>query len=193
MLKFAAAIVAVVIIAASIPTLRESIISRIAEAQTQSVERNTLLSRLMIWGYAWRLFQSHPILGIGSKNFMLLSSQFMDLAETGTVENPDPHNVWLEALCEGGIVGFVAYVSLCFGILALAYSKLRKPEWANVRTLLLGYLAYHVFAMILSNNYFVKAEGHMHFMMVGLMLGVIRAEHGWQQTTSSHPQISIPC
>ncbi len=174
MVKFAVAILLVMVVVASIPALRESLISRITEVQSHEVGRNTLLSRLMVWGLALHLFQSHPILGVGPKNFVLLSPQFLDLSETGWIEGADAHNVWLQVLAEGGIVGFLAYVPFCLGILGLAYSKLRNPDWADVRPFLVGYLAYQLFMMILSNGYFVKAEGHLHFLMIGLMLGVIR-------------------
>jgi O-antigen ligase len=176
MMKFGAGILAVVFLVASIPSLRDQVVSRIAEAQFQEVQRNTLLSRLMIWGYAWRTFQSHPMLGIGAKNFMLLSPELMDVGETGGVENADPHNVWLETLCEGGIVGLLTYIPLCLGVLALAYRRLDDPDWIDVQPFLLAFLSYHIFMMTLSNNYFVKAEGHMHFLMIGLMLGVMRSK-----------------
>jgi O-antigen ligase len=178
MMRFAAGILCVVLAVVSIPSLRESLISRIAEAQSQDVGTNTLLSRLMVWGLAWQFFQSHPVLGIGPKNFTLFSPQFLDLEETGWIEGADAHNIWLQTLAEGGVIGFITYLPLCFGILALAYSRLRDSQWADVRPFLLAYLAYHCFMMILSNAYFVKAEGHMHYLMIGLMLGVIRGKIG---------------
>ena len=173
-LKFAAAILLVVLVVAAIPQVRDKVVSRIAEAESQKVSKNTLLSRLAVWAFAWQLFQAHPLLGVGPKNFMTLSPHFLTIEETGYVEGADPHNVWLANLAEGGVLGFVTYLSFCFGVIALAYNKLRRDDATHIRAMLLAYLAYNFFMITMSNYYFVKVEGHMHFLVLGLMLGLLR-------------------
>jgi O-antigen ligase len=172
--QFLATVLAIVITVASIPAVREKVVTRFAEAQLEEVGQNTLLSRLAVWGVAWQLFLTHPVLGVGPKNFTTIVPSYLTFVEMGHLETADPHNVWIGILAEGGVVGFLTYVPLCISILVLAYSKLRDPAWQPVRPLLLAYLAYHFFSFAMSYHYFVKAEGHFHFLMIGLMLGLHR-------------------
>lgn len=71
--------------------------------------------RLSLYKLAWRQFTSHPLLGTGVGSFTV------DLSHELLVY---PHNVFLEALSEMGLVGFVAYATL-FALSTLAL--LRVP------------------------------------------------------------------
>jgi O-antigen ligase len=172
--QFVAALLVVVALVAGVPQLREKVVSRFTEAQVQDVQRNTLLSRLLIWGVAWNLFTEHPVLGVGPKNFVTYTPVLLSIEEMGGLEAADPHNVWLGMLAEGGVIGFAAYIFLCVAILRLAYSKLNSPSWQHLRPFFLAYMAYHLFMFTMSYNYFVKGEGHLHFLMIGLAVGVLR-------------------
>ena len=174
MLQFGAAVLIMVIAVASIPQVREKVVARLTEVEIEDVQHNTLLSRLMFWALAWKLFTEHPVLGVGPKNFITLTPSYLTVGEMGGLEAADPHNVWVGILAEGGLLGFFTYVPLCIAILALAYRRLRDPAWQSLRPFLLAYLAYHVFMFAMSYHYFTKAEGHLHFLMVGLMVGVMR-------------------
>jgi O-antigen ligase len=189
MMQFVAAILIVVIIVAAVPDLRDRVVSRFQDAQLDRVEQNTLLSRLAIWGVAWTFFVQHPILGVGPKSFTTLIPSILSYEEMGNLEVAEPHNVWLGVLAEGGIVGFVTYVALCVSVILLAYRKLEDPAWKPWRPFLFAYLSYHFFMFTMSYNYFTKAEGHMHFMMVGLMLGLLRSLGSQQRGGNLNSQL----
>ncbi len=179
--QFAVGIALIIALVAALPDLRERVVRRLAETQLEQVEKNTLLSRLAIWGVAWNLFRQHPVLGVGPKNFVTLTPSYLSFEEMGYLEAADPHNVWLGMLAEGGIIGFAAYVWLCAAIAALAWRRLRHPAWRTLQPFLLAYLGYHFFMFAMSYHYFTKGEGHFHFLMVGIMVGLIRrVERGEQ-------------
>ena len=60
-------------------------------------------SRTRFWDLALELFSEHPILGIGW-------AQFQYYSETILNYKAHTHNVFLQLLCESGIVGFVIYL-----------------------------------------------------------------------------------
>lgn len=159
---------------ASVPDLRDRTVSRISEVQIQGEKRNTLLSRLAIWGVALNLFKEHPLLGVGPKNFVSLVPSFLTTDEMGGLEAAESHNVWIGILAEGGILGFITYVFLCYSILHLVTRNLRSIPPSNIRTFYFAYAAYNCFWMTMSYHYFTKGEGHIHFLMLGLVLGVQR-------------------
>jgi len=155
----------------AIPQLRDVTISRFAEAKNDTEQSNSLLSRMAVWGVAYKFFVEHPILGVGPKNFQTLLPHYLTFDEMMGSETLDPHNVWLGALAETGIVGFVTYVFLCVAILRLGTKPLAMDLPPRIRTLCLAYVAYHIFWFTMSYHYFSKGSGHIHFMMIGLMLG----------------------
>lgn len=78
---------------------------------------NSSTDRLAMWGLALFNFMRSPLLGIGFLNFREqystnLAAQFIrDLADISSYSRLDAHNVYLQVLCEMGIIGFVLYMS----------------------------------------------------------------------------------
>lgn len=159
----------------TIEPLREKTFSRIAEVNVQTEKRNTLLSRLAVWGVAVKLFAEHPLLGVGPKNFVTMVPSFLTSDEMGGLESADPHNVWIGILAEGGIIGFAAYVWLCYSIYLVGRRAIDDPRCANIKPLLMGCIAYEVFWFAMSYHYFTKGEGHIHFLIIGMCVGAQRA------------------
>lgn len=158
----------------TIPPLREKTFSRIAEVNIQTEKKNTLLSRLAVWGVALKLFLDHPVVGVGPKNFVTLVPSFLTSDEMGGMEAADPHNVWIGILAEGGIIGFASYVWLCYSILMVGRRAIANPKYHHVRSVLFACLAYELFWFAMSYHYFTKGEGHIHFLIIGLCVGALR-------------------
>jgi O-antigen ligase len=170
---FAVTLLGAIILVASVPALREVTLSRLAEAGNDTEQSNSLLSRLALWGVAYEFFVSHPILGVGPKNYTSLIPHYLSVGEMMGADRLDPHNVWIQTLAEQGIVGFFTYVGLCFSILRLAIRGLRQHLPREIHGLWAAALAYHVFWITMSYHYFAKGAGHIHFMIIGLMLGML--------------------
>jgi len=62
--------------------------------------------RLAFWVVAFNQFQKNPILGIGWTNFRNIMQQFTDYNRA-----VHAHNIYIQLLCETGVVGFVCFVT----------------------------------------------------------------------------------
>jgi O-antigen ligase len=93
--------------------------------------------RVVYWSVGWRTFSTYPILGVGPGNTGFFFERFLphygyqlsemqnvlQLAEFGF---PNPKNLWIRLLAEGGILGFSSYV-VWFILLAIgAFSLWRE-------------------------------------------------------------------
>ncbi|MBA3912402.1 MAG: O-antigen ligase family protein [Acidobacteriales bacterium] len=161
-----------VILVASIPRLREMTLHRFAQAQSSSETENSLLTRLLLWSIAYKMFLSHPVLGVGPKNYVSLVPHFATFEEMMGAEALDPHNVWIQLLAEQGLVGFIIYLVLTWALLKLAGLRLRSRMNEVGRSLSLLYFGALIYWLCISLPYFMKAEGHMYFMLIGLTAGM---------------------
>lgn len=87
---------------------------------------NSSTDRFAMWGLALLNFTRSPLLGIGFLNFREqystnLAAQFIrDLTDISSYRRLDAHNVYIQVLCEMGIIGFLLYISAV--ILLLKYT-----------------------------------------------------------------------
>jgi O-antigen ligase len=76
--------------------------------------------RVMYWAAASRVFDLHPLLGVGLGNSgqLFLSTvpafgyylpEIIQIANPGTPQFPNPKSLWLRLLAETGVVGFVLF------------------------------------------------------------------------------------
>jgi O-antigen ligase len=80
--------------------------------------------RTTLWKVGWRMFEAHPVGGVGVGNYSVVSINYLlrpgrTVDDRFIVDTPSkfpPHNVYLNVLSELGVVGFVLFV----GILAFA-------------------------------------------------------------------------
>lgn len=72
--------------------------------QEQIRAGNILTNRWMFWKLAFQKFSEHPVIGIGWGQFLAESDEVLDYMA-------HVHNVYIQLLCETGIVGFGIYVS----------------------------------------------------------------------------------
>lgn len=88
----------------SIPIVRQSvdtITSKFAD------DDGTLSGRTDLYALALRLFKQHPIIGIGWGNFRAQSLHVLSTTNSKTYET---HNVYLQLLCETGIIGLTVFL-----------------------------------------------------------------------------------
>lgn len=77
-------------------------LSRIYSAFYDLIKTGTIedLGRQQLREHAWNVFEENPLVGIGWGNFI----------KSGTTRNTYVHNIYLQLLCECGILGFVYFV-----------------------------------------------------------------------------------
>ena len=112
-----------------------------------SLSNTESVSRLYIWGMALTGLEQRPVLGWGQENFnyvfnanynpkMWNQEQWFDRA----------HSVYIDWAINGGIVGFLAYISLyIFFLLAVWRSTLTVAEKSALTGLLAGYAVHNIF------------------------------------------------
>ena len=97
---------------------------------------NSSSDRLAMWGLALNSFTRSPILGIGFMNFRelyninLASTYVKDFTDISSYSRLDAHNVYIQILCETGIVGFVIYI---IGLVLLIKYTLKTLKYFSYR------------------------------------------------------------
>jgi putative inorganic carbon (HCO3(-)) transporter len=106
-------------------TSADAVLSRV-ESIAAAGSDPALISRLEIWGVAFRLVAEHPLLGVGLGNFQAAYGKLMvpDLPLlTYPLELPEhAHNLFLNLAVEVGLVGVSAFAWL----LAVAFLRVRQ-------------------------------------------------------------------
>jgi O-antigen ligase len=90
-------------------------------------------ARESLWTVAERMTFDHPLIGVGSGNFTVVSptytTQSINLPRADEVVRPDlVHNTYLHVLAELGVIGFVIFMSLIVGSLVLMVRAVRSFE-----------------------------------------------------------------
>jgi hypothetical protein len=86
----------------------------------------TYFQRLAVYGSAWNMFTSSPILGVGFSNFRENYDPAMIGAEIGAL---DAHNLYLKSLAETGLLGAVTYFAMFGLIFRTAQLRFRSRRW----------------------------------------------------------------
>lgn len=89
-------------------------------------------TRKMLWESAWGGFKDRPILGWGPENFNLVFDKHYNpkILDYGTGESwpTKPHNVFMEQLTGGGIVGLMSFIFLYGAAIYIIWRKINKGQ-----------------------------------------------------------------
>jgi putative inorganic carbon (HCO3(-)) transporter len=130
-------------------------------------ENFSTIERLAHWAAAWRMFDAHPWLGVGSGQYATIYPQ------VALSRWRDPlghaHNYYLHILAQGGLVGLGAYLLMMGSAVAAAWrAAARNTGWRQGLALGgLGMLG-HLLAHSLVDNLYV----HEMTLLVALILGL---------------------
>lgn len=85
-----------------------------------SLENETIKARLVMWRTAWEGFKENPILGWGRENFSIVFNTHFQPAfnQAGVGEGWEDrtHNIFIDELVHGGILGLAVYLALFVAI-----------------------------------------------------------------------------
>jgi len=110
-------------------------VSLFSKISNISLSDTTAQSRLMIWRNSLEGVKEKPIFGWGEENFIYVFNKYFPIEifhDTGSeVWFDRPHNILVQHLVQGGIVGFILYLSVFFYLIYLLYKKYLKDknEW----------------------------------------------------------------
>jgi O-antigen ligase len=95
----------------------------IAGDTSESRER---VSRNEIWSLSWKIFATHPVLGVGMGAYWVAAPAFHDAS--GILTPQEAHNDYLELLASGGLVGFAIGAWFLVAVVKKAKTNLSSPH-----------------------------------------------------------------
>ena len=134
------------------PFIQQSpILSRFAAISLSGAKNQ---ARYYLWSMAIEGFKERPLLGWGQENFKIVFFKHYDPAlYNDEIIFDRPHNVVLEWLVAGGLLGALGYLSL-FGVALYYLWFSKKGDWSIVeKSILTGFLAgYFINGLFLFDN-----------------------------------------
>lgn len=122
-----------------------------------SLEDKTTRSRLLVWNLALEGWKERPILGWGQENFDYVFLKYYD----ARLYDQEPffdraHNIFLDWLIAGGILGLLGYISLYIALLYLVWrGNMSVGEKSVLSGMVLGYAAQNFFVFDTITSYIV--------------------------------------
>lgn len=126
----------------------------LARMASISLEDKTTKSRFLIWGMALEGFKDRPVLGWGQENFMNVFNENYNPELYGQEQWFDrAHNVVLDWLVAGGILGLFSYLSLFILLLYAIWKKPREHLTVSEKALFTGAIcAYFIHNLFVFDN-----------------------------------------
>lgn len=144
--------------------LADSNIEFVRRLATISSADSTVLNRLLVWRMAVNDFKLHPLLGVGPENFDIIYNKYYtpDISENWFDRT---HNVYLDQLTAGGILGLAAYLAILGYLFYLLFKNRRDDYWqfAVFSSLLIAYGLHNFFVFDTLNTSF------LYFFLIGLI------------------------
>jgi len=131
---------------------------------TISVSDGSVNNRLVVWRMALKDFKFHPVLGVGMENFDIIYNKYYtpDISENWFDRT---HNVYLDQLMAGGVLGLIAYLVI-LGYLFYLLFKIRRDDYykfAVLFSLLVAYAVHNFFVFDTLNTSF------LYIFLIGLV------------------------
>lgn len=181
----AGALVLIVLMVSSIFIFKDNpvIADNLILERISSISLDELSVRFDIWGMAWEGVQQRPILGWGQGNFnYVFNAEYNSDLYFAEAWFDRVHNIALDWLIAGGVLGFTAYVSIFLAIVfylfwrpLMARGDTKKEDEAftvSERAILLGMVAgYVVHNLVVFDNI-------VSYIFFAVMLGLIQSRIG---------------
>jgi O-antigen ligase len=153
-------------------------------APASSLQRVTMSDtsgRSSIWTVAMRVFERHPLLGVGTGNFILVSRQYINqpgaVSAQYIVHSPlVTHNSYLEALTDLGLPGLLTLLAVLGWALSAAVRATRLFERAGDEQMeLLSRGVVLALVAILASDFFVaNAQAKYLWLLIALCPALLR-------------------
>jgi len=131
---------------------------------TISVDDPAVKNRLVVWRLALADFKFHPWLGVGMENFEVIYNKYYtpDISENWFDRT---HNVYLDELMAGGVVGLAAYLAILGYLFYSLFKNWREDyyKFAALFSLLIAYAIHNFFVFDTLNTSF------LYIFLIGLI------------------------
>lgn len=114
-----------------IPVLLSFFIPNIATRYKEIFDMSQNLSRFKIWMIALLMIRDHPVLGVGNGNYPRYYFDYADkfkYIKYNASLNVHPHNAFLKAVSELGVLGFIAFTGLIINSFVSVYTFIRRRD-----------------------------------------------------------------
>lgn len=144
-------------------------------AARQRVTMADTSGRTSIWTIAWRVFNAHPVLGVGTDNFILAERNYVNqpgavIATYIIVAPRVAHDAYLEALVDLGIPGLLTLLAVLGCCIGAAVRATRIFErLGDVQMELISRAVVLALAGVLTGDLFVSSE-YAKFLWIPLAL-----------------------
>jgi O-antigen ligase len=166
-----------------------------AQAKGNALTSGSADQRTKIWKTAFHIWLKHPIIGAGGGNYLDEFKQVLKEHpeyDVGMVTHA--HNDYLNQLARKGIIGFLAFIYMLFGIFKYLVVNLKYINDKLLKSLYLGLFgAYCVFLVASLFQCFFTTDTNlvMLWFTIGLAAAIVKIEKGVVEknnnTTTSVP------
>lgn len=147
-------------------------------AAKQRVTSSDTSGRTTLWQVALRVFRAHPLLGVGTNNFILVEGQYVN--EPGAVNSfyvvTSPkvaHDAFMEALVDTGIPGLLSFVAvLLIGVACAVRAAWRFERLGDRQMELMSRAVVLALTAVITSEFFVSA-GIAKYLWIPLALGPV--------------------
>lgn len=138
-------------------SLSHSSIPVVARVASISLNDPTTMSRLFIWKNSLAAFTERPILGYGMENFEYVYNRFYDPQIVAEEWFDRSHNVYIDQLIHGGVIGFLLYLFILLYAFYATWQYARRERFAGMLFffLLLTYAIQNFFVFDTLNSAFL--------------------------------------
>jgi O-antigen ligase len=138
--------------------------------------------RIKIWKTAFHVWLKHPIIGAGGGNYLDEFRQVLkEHSEYDLRMVTHAHNDYLNQLARKGIIGFLAFIYMLYGIFKYMVVNLKNINDKFLKSLYLGLFgAYCVFlvASLFQCFYTTDTNLVMFWFTIGLLAAIVKIEKG---------------
>jgi tetratricopeptide (TPR) repeat protein len=144
-------------------------------ARIANISSKDLVIRATIWGMAWEGVKERPILGWGQSNFNYVFNEQYDPSLYAQEQWFDrSHNIIMDWLITGGVLGFLAYFSIFFACLYYLFIRPIIDKEDNSFTVLERGVLLGILAGYLTHN-FVVFDNIVSYIFFAIILGLIHS------------------
>jgi putative inorganic carbon (hco3(-)) transporter len=160
-----------------------------------------VMPRINIWKTAFHVWLKHPILGAGGgyylDEFAQVLKEHPEYDTSTFIHTPmitHAHNDYLNQLARKGIIGFLAFVYMLFGIFKYLVANLKYIKDKLLKSLYLGLFgAYCVFLVASLFQCFFTTDTNlvMLWFTIGLAAAIVKIEKGSVENNNTTTELPI--
>jgi O-antigen ligase len=143
------------------------------------LQQASIQERLELWSRTIRMIGDHPLTGVGPGNWRVAIPTY-DMAglrsETGRLQFQRPHDDFLWAASETGLVGGLLYLAMFVCTLWFGVSALLRAESSHQR-LVLALMLFGITCYVVDSLFSFPKERTSHSVYLALLIGTLLSFH----------------